>query len=238
MQVIDVPVPEAYEGNRVVCCVVTRSGREKYLKRTLAALAKQPVDIMVWANGPIDIGVLPVGTMITVHPFNVGQHVAHNSMLDDAVRHGHYDWHIRVDDDCWIRGKNWLTRLLKAQEEIKKLRGKYAVMSVNILGLNSPPPTVHSYDLGSEIIHHVGMLGGIFRMSPMGLIRYFRWDERQAMGFGDATQFANFCASTDTDMFRLQDVKATHGDSTSKQNDGNEAWSHEHDMLQYMPLGL
>lgn len=238
MSVIDVPVPEVYEGNRVVCCVVTRTGREKYLKRTLAALAKQPVDIMVWANGPIDLRVIPVGTLVTVHPFNVGQHVAHNAMLDDAVRAGHYDWHIRIDDDCWIRGTTWLTRLLKLQENLKELWGKPGVLSLNIQGLDAPPPTMQVYDVKGEYVHHVAMLGGIFRMAPMGLMRYFRWDERQAMGFGDATQFASFCEATGTAMLRLQDVKATHGDSTAKQNEKNEAWSHEHDMLQYVPLGL
>lgn len=216
---------------------MTRAGREKYLRRTLKTLRQQPVDIMVWANGPMDLDALGPFVWSHVHPFNVGQHVAHNSMLDEAVKRD-YDWHIRVDDDCWIRGKTWLTRMLKTQEKVKECGGKYAVMSPNITGLQSPPETIHAYDIDGEIAHHVAILGGIFRMSPMYLMRYFRWDERQAMGFGDATQFANFCDSTKTSMLRLQNVKASHGDSTAKQNEKNETWSHEHDMLQYVPLGL
>lgn len=157
-------------------------------------------------------------------------------MLDECTRRG-YDWHIRADDDCWIGTRNWLKRLLAAQEAIKRLRGKYVVLGINIKGLNDPPTTLVGYEIGREVIEQVDILGGIFRMSSMSLVRYFRWDERQAMGFGDATQFRSFCESTNTELLRVAGIKATHGDSTNKQQ-LDEVWSHEHDMLQYIPLGL
>lgn len=195
------------------------------------------MDVLLWVNGPIDHKLVDGCVYFHEHAFNVGQHVAHNEMLDECARRG-YDWHIRADDDCWITTRNWLSRLLTAQEKLKELRGKYAALGIKVDGLDNPPPSLQGYDLDRQVIEKVDILGGIFRMSPMSLVRYFRWDERQAMGFGDATQFKSFCESTATDMFRLLTVRATHGESTQKQNALNPAWEYEHDMLQYIPLGL
>lgn len=200
-------------------------------------MRKQPVDILLWANGPIDHKLADGCVYFRQHEFNVGQHVAHNEMLDECVRRG-YDWHIRIDDDCWISTRNWLKRLLAAQEAIKKLRGKYLVLGIDIKGLNSPPPRLEGYEIGREVMERVDILGGIFRMAPMSMMQYFRWDERQAMGFGDATQFRSFCESTTTELMRIVGIRATHGESTNSQNDTNPAWEYEHDMLQYIPLGL
>jgi len=171
------------------------------------------------------------------HPFNVGQHVAHNAMLDECVKLG-VDWYIRIDDDCWISTRTWLKRLLALQEKIRELRGKYAVLGIQVDGLDSPPPAVRGYEMGREVIESVEILGGIFRMSPMPMVRYFRWDERQAMGFGDATQFKSFCESAGVDMYRVRTVRSTHGESTQKQNERDRSWEYEHAMLQYLPLGL
>lgn len=171
------------------------------------------------------------------HPFNAGQHIAHNAMLDECVRLG-IDWHIRMDDDCFISTRTWLRRLLDVQERHKKLTGRYSVLGVNVQGLDAPPPSMRNFELGREVLEHVEILGGIFRMSPMPLMRYFRWDERQAMGYGDATQFKSYCESVGVSMFRVRGIKATHGISTQKQNAANREWEYQHDMDQFMPLGL
>jgi hypothetical protein len=178
----------------------------------------------------------PEATWFYSHHFNAGQHVAHNEMLDECVRRG-YDWHIRVDDDCWFITKKWLGRLMRVAEAAKTVSGRWPVMAPNIEGLDNPPESVHTYEMGKELANHVEILGGIFRMSPMSLMRYFRWDERQAMGFGDASQFKSFCESTHTNMLRVQGVRATHGESTQRQN-VNQAWKVQHDMDQFLPLGL
>lgn len=193
---------------------------------------------MLWMNGPCaDVSLTKGHLFFYEHPFNVGQHVAHNEMLDECVRRG-VGWHIRVDDDCWITTKHWLRRLLAAQEKVKELTGKYAAFGITINGLNDPPPALNAINIGREIVENVPILGGIFRMTPMGLMRYFRWDERQAMGFGDATQFASYCESVDVPLFRVRGIKATHGDSTNKQKERDRDWDYQHDMLQYIPLGL
>jgi len=163
-------------------------------------------------------------------------------MLDECVRLG-VDWHIRIDDDCWINSRTWVRKLLAMQEEIKKIRGRYAVLGINVKGLDNPPVAIRAFELkpgktDGGIFELVEILGGIFRMSPMYLMRYFRWDERQAMGFGDATQFRSFCESTGTIMFRIRTIHATHGESTQKQNMADTDWAYSHDMLQYLPPGL
>jgi hypothetical protein len=115
--------------------------------------------------------------------------------------------------------------------------GRRAVVAPNIEGLDSPPKAIYTYEMGKETVHHVDILGGIFRMAPMSLMRYFRWDERQAMGFGDASQFRSFCENSHTNLLRVQGVRASHGESTQRQN-VDSAWKIRHDMDQYMPLGL
>lgn len=171
------------------------------------------------------------------HPFNVGQHIAHNAMLDECVRMG-VDWHIRVDDDCWITTRHWLKRLLNLQEEIKKLRKVYVVLGLNVSGLENPPESDATFEVGREYIEHVNILGGIFRMAPMSIMRYFRWDERQSMGMGDATQMASFATSVHASMFRVKGIQCSHGGSTRQQKEKDIDWDYEHDMLQYIPLGL
>lgn len=197
---------------------------------------------MLWVNGATSSPLADGHAYFHAHPFNVGQHVAHNEMLDECVRRN-VDWHIRVDDDCWIRTRTWLKRLLKIQKQLKGMGGNYAVLGLNISGLDAPPPAVtmrtRGYDLkDNTIIENVEILGGIFRMTPMYLMRYFRWDERQAMGFGDATQFKSFCESAGLRLFRVRNIHASHGGSTQAQQAVDDVWSYEHDMLQYIPLGL
>jgi len=193
---------------------------------------------LLWVNGTIDPALTEGHAFYHAHPFNVGQHVAHNIMLDECVKLG-VDWHIRVDDDCWITTRKWLDKLLGLQEQIKALTGKHAVLGITVNGLNDPPPTVKKFEFQKfGMLEVTEILGGIFRMSPMPLVRYFRWDERQAMGFGDATQFASYCESTKTVMGRMAKVACTHGDSTRKQSVSNPSWSYEHDMLQFIPVGL
>jgi hypothetical protein len=197
---------------------------------------------MLWVNGKTDHSLADGHAFYHAHPFNVGQHVAHNEMLDECVRRG-VDWHIRVDDDCWITTRTWLKRLLSIQDQLKTICGSPAVLGIDIQGLDNPPQPItrrtHGHELkGNTVLESMGILGGIFRMSPMPFIRYFRWDERQAMGFGDATQFASFCNSAGMPMFRVRNIHATHGGSTRAQALASVDWDYEHDMLQYMPLGL
>src|SRR3990172_12956925 len=222
-QLRTVPGPAQRSQPRVAACIVTRAGRERYLQRTLNALRRCDITTLLWVNGASSHKQADGHSYYHSHPFNVGQHVAHNEMLDECVRLD-VDWHIRVDDDCWLGTRKWLPRLLDAQEAIKRQRNKYAVLGLDIAGLQNPPLTTQAYEFGRERLERVDVLGGIFRMSHMSIMRYFRWDERLPMGFGEASQFASFAKSIDADMFRVSTVKASHGESTKKQQQVNEAW--------------
>lgn len=189
---------------------------------------------MLWANGPVAEDVKTDHVFLHEHPFNVGQHVAHNAMLDEAVRRG-YEFHVRVDDDCFISTRKCFERLL---DLFDKMKGERVAMGIEVAGLNEPPPALLRSKIGREFVENVDILGGIFRMAPMGLMRYFRWDERQSMGFGEARQFANYCRSLNAPLLRVQTIRCSHGGSTRKQNEADPVWEHEHDMLQYIPLGL
>lgn len=178
------------------------------------------------------------------HPWNVGQHVAHNEMLDECVRRD-FTWHIRVDDDCWLSGTKWLSRLIAIQKRVHNEFGCWIVISPKVSGLREPPPGRPFLEtrygpgrLGRDRLEKVEILGGIFRMSKLSTIKYFRWDERMPMGFGDARQFSSYCNLFGMPMVRVVTLSLTHGDSTDMQEKKDPAWAHEHDMLQYMPLGL
>lgn len=117
-------------------------------------------------------------------------------------------------------------------------------MGIDIQGLNNPPIGGQKYFFSKSKrgcgtkVEVVDIIGGIFRMTPLPMIKYFRWDERLPMGGGEARQFANYCGSVDMDMVRVLDVHATHGESTLRQEVKDRKWANEHDMLQYVPFGL
>lgn len=188
---------------------------------------------MLWANGPVADDVKEGHVFLHEHPFNVGQHVAHNEMLDEANRAG-YRFHTRVDDDCWLTTKHAFNRLHSLSDFMKD-RG---VFGIEVRGLNHPPRGIaNPLKWGREKLQQVDILGGIFRMAPMGLMRYFRWEERLPMGFGEARQFANYCTAIAVPLYRIESIRCSHGDSTNKQQE-NKEWEYEHDMLQNIPLGL
>jgi len=191
---------------------------------------------MLWANGPMADDVKQGHAWMHEHPFNVGQHIAHNEMLDQCMTRN-YDYHIRVDDDCWIAGKKWLSKLLRLFDKAATMKYGRLCLSMAIDGLDNPPPTVEKLWIGGTLVEHVEILGGIFRMTPMGIMRYFRWDERLPMGMGEARQFSHFCGGLNVHLLRATNVHATHGESTRKQEE-NTAWAHEHAMLQSIPSGL
>ena len=82
-------------------------------------------------------------------------------------------------------------------------------LGINVIGLDNPP-IGQKYRIGHREIEVCDILGGIFRMTPMRFMRYFRWDERLPMGMGEAKQFANFCESSNITLLRTRSVSATH----------------------------
>jgi len=168
---------------------------------------------------------------------NYGQHIAMNRMLDEAVKFG-ADSFLRLDDDCEPDGTDWMSRMVKFMRATFKQHGTTCTVSPTILGLRNPPVSTGFFQTGKVKAEVVEKLGGICRLMPMAVMRYFRFEERLPMGFGEANQFASYAKSIKMPLLRLRDVKVTHGESTDAQEAADPDWAYEHDMLQLVPYGL
>jgi hypothetical protein len=187
---------------------------------------------MVWNNGKTPI---PEQTHGVGH--NVGQHVAMNRMLDEMAEVD-ADYFVRVDEDCFFETKQWLKKLLMLQEKHLKHYKRACVISPVIHGLRHPPRPISFFNIGKYSMEAVDILGGICRMAPMSIMRYWRWDERMSMGFGEASAFATYCQINYIPMLRCRDIHVNHGESTDAQESLDSDWAYEHAMLQLVPYGL
>ena len=82
------------------------------------------------------------------------------------------------------------------------------------------------------------ILGGLCRFMPMTVLRYWRFDERSPMGFGDSTHLSKFCKLKFIPQLRCMDIHVSHGESTDAQEAADPDWTYNHMMLQVMPYGL
>jgi len=187
---------------------------------------------MVWNNGTERIPEQTHG-----YGHNVGQHIAMNRMLDEAVEID-ADYFVRVDEDCFFETENWLKKVLTLQERHLKKYKHACVMSPTVHGLRNPPRVVSRFMIGKHRMEAVEILGGICRMAPMIIMHYWRWDERTSMGFGEATAFSTLCQTEFKPMVRCADIHVSHGESTDAQEAMNADWAYEHAMLQIIPYGL
>jgi hypothetical protein len=234
---IKVPGPRKNAKPLVAIAVLTRN-RPDFLERTIMGLREAmktsvcDSHLMVWNNGnePIDWQTHGNG-------FNVGQHVAMNRMIDEATGK-RADYFLRVDEDCEFQTKGWLAKMVHIMERHRQIYKRPCVLSPFVHGLKSPPTTIGDFWMGKWHMQIVPMLGGICRIAPMSLMRYWRWDERMPMGMSEASTFSRYCAQVKVGMLRCVDINVSHGGSTEAQESANPAWAYEHDMLQLVPHGL
>jgi hypothetical protein len=187
---------------------------------------------MVWNNGADRIADQTHGV-----GHNVGQHVAMNRMLDEAVSID-ADYFVRVDEDCFFETRDWLKRFVSLYPKYVKRYNRTCIMGPNVHGLRNPPKAISRFTVGKYRMEACEILGGICRFMPMTMLRYWRFDERMPMGFGDATCISRFCQQRFIPMLRCLDIHVSHGESTDAQEAMSAEWTHEHMMLQVMPYGL
>ena len=237
MKLSAIPGPQRHTKPLVVIGVLTRN-RPDILSRTLDGIRLGmrttlcDSRLLVWNNGsaPIESQTHGVG-------HNVGQHISMNRLIDEACRLN-ADYFIRVDEDCYFETRQWLAKFIRLQQKHMKLHRRPVIIGPHVKGLRNPPPASATIKVGKYNCNISGILGGICRMMPMPVIRYWRFDERSPMGYGEAIQFTQFCMKCLIPMLQLLDVEVSHGESTEKQEKDNPAWSYEHDMLQQVPYGL
>jgi hypothetical protein len=187
---------------------------------------------MVWNNGKEKIAEQTHGW-----GHNVGQHIAMNRMLDEAVRMD-ADYFVRVDEDCFFETKQWIKKMLLVSRKHYERYFRPCILSPIIHGLRFPPSPISMFNLGKYRMDAVEILGGICRMAPMGIMRYWRWDERMSMGFAEASTFSTFCQLNRISMLRCHNIHVNHGESTDAQEAQDKDWAYEHAMLQVVPYGL
>jgi hypothetical protein len=216
--------------------VLTRD-RPDYLKRALrgieAARHKSfDTHLMVWNNGVVHIPSQTHG-----YGHNAGQHVAMNRLIDEAVLID-ADYFVRVDEDCFFETRDWLKKLVALHNKHLRKYRRTCILSPLVHGLRNPPKPISRFNIGKYRMEAVDILGGICRFMPMGVLRYWRWDERMSMGFGEATTFATYCKQQFIPMLRCMNIHVSHGESTDAQEAQDEDWAYEHAMLQIIPYGL
>jgi len=75
-------------------------------------------------------------------------------------------------------------------------------------------------------------------MSPMYLMRYFRWANGKRWGLGTLPNSAVSASRPIRLCSVLGRFNATHGESTQKQNAADSEWAYRHDMDQICPTWL
>lgn len=236
LQLRTIPGPKQRSKPRIAIAVLTRD-RPEYLARTLAGIKAArhstfDMHLMVWNNGRESI---PEQTHGIGH--NVGQHYSMNRMIDEAILVDS-DYFARVDEDCFFETKGWLKTMLSLYKKHLKKYKRTCVIGPNVHGLRNPPVPISRFKLGKYNMEACEILGGICRFVPMGLLRYWRFDERSPMGFGDATMMSKYFQQQFVPQLRCMDIHVSHGESTDAQESANSDWAYKHDMLQVIPYGL
>jgi len=187
---------------------------------------------MVWNNGD-----KPIPEQTHGRGHNVGQHYSMNRMIDEAVLVD-ADYFIRVDEDCFFETKGWIKTFIGLYKKHLKKYGRTCILGPHVHGLRNPPKFISKFKIGKHNMEAVDILGGICRFTPMGLLRYWRFDERTPMGFGDATSMSRQCQARFIPQLRCMDIHVSHGESTDAQEASDPDWAYNHMMLQVMPYGL
>jgi glycosyltransferase involved in cell wall biosynthesis len=167
---------------------------------------------------------------------NVGQHIAANELLR-RIREDGYDYIVRFDNDCFVKSKRILSRLI----EVSGLLKDSAIISPHVIGLNWQPERFGTRDLEDYKLGFSEILGGICRFHPAALIKSFNFDIRHPLGFGEAAQLARFCRKDNTEpgkaigMVYVENLFVSHGGSTKQQEQADPDYFNIHPILQRYP---
>ena len=237
MKILDISGPTPHTKPLVVIAVLTRNRPErlaKCLDGIRRGMRTSLCDslLWVWNNGDA-----PVAGQTHHLGHNVGQHIAINRMIQEAVTN-RADWFVRVDDDCEFQTRDWLARMIHIQKRHMEIYKRPCVLAPFVHGLRNPPAQMADVRIGKYLLHVVPMLGGICRMMPMNHLRYWRFDERMPMGWSEASAYARYCIQTMMPMLRCVNIEVSHGGSTDEQDAAEPDLAYEREMLKHVAYGL
>lgn len=222
--------------SNIAVYTITRD-RLDYTKKSFDSLATKAgttYDHYVWDNGSTD-GTADWlrdqdGLRVYGGDLNVGQHVAANVMLKE-IRAKSYDYIVRFDNDCYIRTKRILSRMVEASRVLEDK----TILSPDIIGLKHPVERFAYKDEGKYNFGFVEILGGICRLHPTKLWGDFTFDVRHPMGIGDASQVSKWAVANNVPMAYVENLKVTHGKSTRDQERDIPDYFNDHYSLQRYP---
>lgn len=151
---------------------------------------------------------------------NRGQHHATNAAMDLARKRG-YKWILRIDDDVEFKTKRWLKRILKRNDELKRLINADLEKADKIKNIFVYVPTVlrlkvpvkhvgvmekgQSYDV--EIVPYAS---GCLRLLPMDLMKDYIAPIYAPCGRGDPQSIADYVTDHGGLQLRFRDIRVIH----------------------------
>jgi glycosyltransferase involved in cell wall biosynthesis len=151
---------------------------------------------------------------------NRGQHHATNAALKLARERG-YKWLLRIDDDVEFKTKRWLKRMLKRNDELKRLINadlskedkinNIFVLCPTILRLKDPVKHVGIMDKGQSYdVEVIPYSSGCLRLMPMDLLNDYTAPIYAPAGRGDPHSIADHIDPRGGLHLRFRDVRVIH----------------------------
>jgi len=111
---------------------------------------------------------------------NIGICRGLNLLLDTTVDQCDYDVLVRFDNDCEVVTPDTLRTVAHVAWRHD------AIVAPRVHGLNQPPATIRTIQVGDHRLDETQILGGIFMAIPVGVFLLgFRYDERNPAWTGD-----------------------------------------------------
>jgi len=152
---------------------------------------------------------------IVLNPQNTGISKGSNQALEAIKKAGDYDVIIKLDNDCLIESKEFLSTMMFIFE-----RNRMFVLSPNIEGLIDSAGGVPRYRdgyVGNYLLGFVNHLGGICVAAPKEAYENFRWKEDDFLHGMQDSIFSRYCVESGFVMAYVENIRAMHIDSTTGQ---------------------
>jgi glycosyltransferase involved in cell wall biosynthesis len=151
---------------------------------------------------------------------NRGQHHATNEALALARARG-YKWLLRIDDDVEFKTKRWLKRMLKRNDELKRLVNaelekadkvdNIFVLCPTVLRLKDPIKHVGVMERGQSYdVEVLPFSGGCLRLMPMHLMHNYTAPIYAPCGRGDPNSVADHVNDRGGLQLRFRDIRVVH----------------------------
>lgn len=142
-----------------------------------------------------------------------GNNIAKMMIAASAVP---YDYVIRMDNDCEVETDGIIAKLVEAMMLLEKsFSPKYMIHPV-VRGINHQPQRQRQMWQGPYMFGFVGILGGLFRMSPMAAFEKYTWPENQNYVAGEES-FTSWFRGKGGELLYVENIVVNHYEGTDAQ---------------------